>query len=549
LFEALGDMALMILHDEERARTCFAAAVAAAQPLEAKHRPLLEKLLERQNLAGDLPGSARTAELMAAFGATPADRAALHLQAAYDYVAAGDRVRARGAAERAVEHDPYDVAAVDLASQIAIEQSDVEAAAGMLTRLLTAKDDRFAAANAPHRALLSYRLGHARVQRGDTRAAMPAFEQAISIAPESEGATAARRELVELSKQADDPARREAVVGHLAAITAATGALADLVAWSDELRRQNKPDGARVTLELAIACGHTADVHQSAYLQVHQATEMRDDEPYKATIDDRALITGGAWLDPAGLGALAPIAATLAEAAALMWPDLDEAFARVGCAGARRIPASSHAPAVSIFPRLTTALGIGAIMLYHAESAPDVTVVAAATPVIVLGKRFIAETSPPRSTEIRAILGRAIELTRPEHLAFAGLPPREATRLLTSVVRLFGPPALRDAVSALLPDEDVQRAHDDMVKGALPVKLRSRLEQLLANLPALALDNAKYLAACHRNADRAALLVGGDPAAVVAAAAARGDSTEHLIRAVAHPQWLATRGKLGLGAR
>ena len=55
LFEALGDMALMILHDEERALTCFAAAVASAQPLEAKHVPLLEKLLERQDLAGDLP--------------------------------------------------------------------------------------------------------------------------------------------------------------------------------------------------------------------------------------------------------------------------------------------------------------------------------------------------------------------------------------------------------------------------------------------------------------------------------------------------------------
>src|SRR5262249_5197248 len=68
LFEALGDMSLMMLHDEARARTCYAAAVASAQPLEAKHVPLLEKLLERQNLASDLAGSARTAELMAAFG-------------------------------------------------------------------------------------------------------------------------------------------------------------------------------------------------------------------------------------------------------------------------------------------------------------------------------------------------------------------------------------------------------------------------------------------------------------------------------------------------
>jgi tetratricopeptide (TPR) repeat protein len=548
LFEALGDMALMILHDEERARTCFAAAVAAAQPLEAKHLPLLEKLLERQNLAGDLPGSARTAELMASFGATPGDRAALHLRAAYDYVAAGDRIRARAAAERAVENDPYDVGAVDLASQIAIEQSDVEAAASMLTRLLTAKDDRFSSSDAAVRAMLSYRLGHARAQRGDTRQAIPALEHAITLAPESEGATLSRRELVEIVKASDDPSRpaqKDAVATHLAAITAHTGALPDLVAWADELRRQNKLDAARATLEVAIAAGHTPDVHQSAFLQVNKPYAMRDDEPYKAAIaaETRPLIAGHEEAP------LAAIAATLAEAAQLMWPDLEEAFGRYGIAGAKRVPASSHAAAVSMFPRLTTALGAGAVMLYQHDDAEDVTVIAAGTPVIVLGPRIAAEGNATPHAEIRALLARAVELTRPEHLAFAGLPPRDATRLLTSVVRLFGPAALREAVSALLVDEDVQHAHDEMVKGALPVKLRTRLEQLLATLPPAALDNARYLAACHRDADRAALLLGGDANVIAATIRARGETFEHLIRAVGQPTWLATRAKLGVGIR
>jgi citrate lyase gamma subunit len=150
---------------------------------------------------------------------------------------------------------------------------------------------------------------------------------------------------------------------------------------------------------------------------------------------------------------------------------------------------------------------------------------------------------------VRALVARAVEQTRPEHLAFCGLPPRDATRLLTSVVRLFGPAALRDAVSALLVDEDVQRAHDELVKGALSVKLRTRLEQQLAALPTEALDNASYVASCQRAADRAALLVGGDPATVVAAAKARGDGIAHLIRAISHAQWLVTRQKLGVGVR
>jgi hypothetical protein len=116
-------------------------------------------------------------------------------------------------------------------------------------------------------------------------------------------------------------------------------------------------------------------------------------------------------------------------------------------------------------------------------------------------------------------------------------------------VRLFGPPALREAVSALLVDEDVQRAHDEVVKGALPVKLRSRLEQLLAGLPPEALDNAGYTMSCQRAADRAALLLGGDATVVAAATRARGDTYEHMIRAIGHPQWFAVRAKLGIVSR
>jgi len=537
LFEALGDMSLMMMHDEERATTCYAAAVASAQPLEARHMPLLDKLLERQDKTGDLAGSARTAELMAAFGTSAAERAQRHLRAAHDYLAAGDKIRARAAAERAVENDPYDVDAVDVASQLAFDQSDVEAAAAMLTRLLTAKDDRLT--TAAHRALLGARLGNARMQRGDTRQAIQAFEQAIAIAPDSDGAITARRALVELAK--DDASRREPALAHLAAIVHGSGALPDLVAWADELRRQNKLADARATLDLAVACGHTPDVHQSAFLQVNKPSQLRDDEPYHATVEDHTLIGED--------HPLAAIAATLAEAAALIWPNLDEALARTGCEGAKRIPATSHAPAMSIFPRVATALGIGAVMLYFAENAPDTTVVAAGTPVIVLGKRLSTEASPLPSEETRAHLARAVELTRPEHLAFTGLPARDATRLLTSVVRLFGPAALHDAVSALLVDEDIQRAHDEVVKGAMPVKLRTRLEHLLAPLPASALDNAKYAAVCQRNADRAALLLGGDAKTIVAAIKARGETTEHLIKAIGHPQWLATRAKLGLGVR
>jgi tetratricopeptide (TPR) repeat protein len=543
LFEALGDMALMMLHDEERARTCFTAAVAAAQPLEAKHVPLLEKLLARQDLANDHAGAGRTAELMAAFGSTPADRAARYLRAARDYLSAGDRVRARAAADRAVDADPYDVDAVDLASGIAIDQADVEAAAAMLTRLLTAKDDR---TGIPARkAMLSYRLGHARQQRGDARQAMSAYERALAIAPDSDGATSARRGLVELLRAGDEASRKEAIAAHLQAITAATGELADLLAWADELRRTNSADAARTAFDVATACGHTVDVHQTAFLSIHKPYALRDDESYKTSLEaaDRALITDG---HEATLG---PVAAALAEAAALLWPDTDEALARAGCAGAKRVPATLKSPATAMFSRLTTGLGTGAVMLYQRDEGPDVTVVAAATPVIVLGPRLTNPDARVPSGVVRALLARAVELTRPEHVVFAGMPLADAIRLLASVIRLFGPATLKDAANALVEDPDVQRGHDEMVKAALSVKIRSRLEQVLATTSVFVLDVRHHINACERTADRAALLIDGDAKAIAELATARGAKLEHLIRAVAQPGWLALRARLGLGVR
>jgi hypothetical protein len=167
--------------------------------------------------------------------------------------------------------------------------------------------------------------------------------------------------------------------------------------------------------------------------------------------------------------------------------------------------------------------------------------------VIVLGSRMLAAATPP--AEVRAILTRAIELTRPEHAAFAGLPIADATRLVASVVRLFGPGPLREAANPLVADPDVQRGHDEMVRAALSVKTRTRLEQLLAVVSPAVLDVRRYRAACERSADRAALLLDGDPRIVASLAAARGEGHEHLISAIAHPQWLPLRTRLGLGVR
>lgn len=553
LYEALGDMALMMMNDEERARACFAAAVSAASPLEARHVPLLEKLLARQDRTGDRAGGARTSELMAAFGANAAERSARYLRAAGSYRAVGDLTRARAAADRAVDADPYDLAAVDLSSQLALAADDGHAAAEILGRCLSSKDDR----EPVLRASLAARLGAVRAARGDQKRARQALERAVALAPESEGATAARRTLVELLRGEDvdgDTAvdssagsartsRRQSMQELLRSVAHATGELPDLVEWAGELRRADAGELGRDAYEVAIGLGHTPDVHQAAFLSVHRPHAMRADEPYKSSLRAADLAMFGAP------GALTPLGIAIHEAAPQLWPELGEVLARVGLAPQQRIAATSHADAVAMWPRLTTAAGAGASVLYQREDpgGPDVEILCGVSTLVVLGPRMTGLAPPPPPAEMRAILARAAALTRPEHLVFAGLPPQELARLVAACARLFGPPPLRQAAQRFVIDADVQRAYEDMIRGVLTVKLRGRIEEALSTPGLAELDLAGTIEATQRAADCTALALGTDLASVVRVVASRGASPTQLAKLVANPGWPATRQRLRKG--
>ena len=180
-----------------------------------------------------------------------------------------------------------------------------------------------------------------------------------------------------------------------------------------------------------------------------------------------------------------------------------------------------------MFPRLTTALGTGAVMLYHVDarrrtsrSSPP------ARRSSCSARALLAEATPPPPDEIRALLARAVELTRPEHLAFAGLPARDATRLLD-----LGRPPVRPRPRCARPSRRCSPTRTSsarttsIVKAALPVKLRTRLEQLLADDARRPRSTTRSTSpSAQRNADRAALLARRRPAAIAALAKARGET-------------------------
>jgi hypothetical protein len=242
--------------------------------------------------------------------------------------------------------------------------------------------------------------------------------------------------------------------------------------------------------------------------------------------------------------------AALAEAASLLWPDPEEALAMSGVAGARRLTATTGGAAAVAYPRIAAALGTGPVLLYAREQAdaPDAQLVCAGTPIVVVGPRIFTDVKSVDGAA-RFALGRAAEMSRPERVVITGLPDTHVRAIFAALVRSFAPAASHGAVRGLFADADIQRVRDDQVRGALSVKLRQRFEQLFATISPHDLDLARYAAASHRVADRAGLLVSGDPAAALAAVAARGGSADSIVAAVTDPAYPPLRAVLGVGVR
>jgi tetratricopeptide (TPR) repeat protein len=544
LFEALGDMAMMTLSDEARARHCYAAAVAAAVPLESRHLPLLGKLLERQDEAGDHAGAGRTAELMASFAAEPEARAARFKSAAENYLAAGDRERARAAAERAVTDDPYDLDAVTIASELTMADGDHEATSAILGRALQARevvergtDD----VTGPRLAVLWNRLGDARLHRGDKKGAIAAYQQSIEMALESDGALRSRRALLTLWR--DDPTRRDEVIELHRVLAADSLAGADVAAYAEALCWMGHGDGGRAVLELAAAMGQSLSNDDVKFLALHPVRVMAEDDSYRGTVDSdaRAELIADEDDEP-----MAAVLATVWEAAPLLWADVGEAQERAGMSGARKVPAKTDLPAAAIYTRVARALDAPATVLYVTDQSDvaDVSVLCVAPPAVVLGPRLHGGRGDGVSDlELRFQLARAAELARPERIIAAGLPPDHFAALCATLVRLFGRTGESGATA---------REEDEFVRQTLPVKVRTHLEKLLGPARGRAIDPERYRRACMRAADRAGLLVCGDidtalrQGGVVGHDGAR--QVRHLHEMVLRRGYLAARTRLGVGA-
>ncbi|MBT8493618.1 MAG: tetratricopeptide repeat protein [Deltaproteobacteria bacterium] len=532
MFEALGDMAMMTLGDEGRARVCYDAAVQAASPLQNEHVPLLKKLLELHDLAGDSAGIARTAELLASFAEGSAERAIRLTMAAENYQQVGDIDRARDAAARAVDAAPFDLMAASIASELAMAREDLDGAVAILTRALGAKRDD-EALSAPREALLYNRLGEARLGRNDRKGAAAAFESAIEVAPDSDGAMQARRGLLAMWKDSDET--KERLVTYHRTLAADSRELEDIVAYGRAMSKAKQYDGARALLELGKVLGYELSEDDLVFMRKQPVRVMAPDEAYNGVLAEQLYrrVVG-----EADVALMSRVMATLWGSASLLFSDTETALAKAGLSSAERLTSSSNLPAAAIFTRIAKALKLPATLLYRSDEADqDVTIVCTSPPVVVLGPRLcVAEGDETLSdAELRFLLGRAAEMVRPENVIASGLPTEEFQELVDSLVSAFGGGEPSTGAKEL--------------KTSLPVRTRQPLTDLVGQATGADLDAGSYQQAVERTADRAGYLLCADAEVSLQLVRARGskEGVRHLVEVALRPEFVEARGVLGVG--
>src|SRR6185503_2995433 len=98
-------------------------------------------------------------------------------------------------------------------------------------------------------------------------------------------------------------------------------------------------------------------------------------------------------------------------------------------------------------PQIANALGGPATLLYAVDRGPDVRVLLAAPPIVVIGPRLAQIRARSQAdvdgqdVELRFKLGRVVELARTRRLFAAGSTPAVFARLAAGLVHAFGKPS------------------------------------------------------------------------------------------------------------
>ncbi|MCG5055911.1 MAG: tetratricopeptide repeat protein [Myxococcales bacterium] len=488
LLERLGDL-YALEKNPERARRAYERAAALITVPTPADVPLFDKTLALQKAAFALAEAAETSARLIGLEADPRQRAKRRREAAATLVAHEQFARAAELLSDCLDEDDGDEAALAALVEVHDKLGTPDACVFRLEGVLPSLPPPVAKPAARARRVdLWHRLGRFRLSLAP-EAARRAFERALQIDPEH---VPSRDALAGLLPREGV----EAISNHRALAYAEPTRADSMRVVAQSFARDGKRDWARCTLEVLDVLG-LATADDQAFLAAHPARTLKPDEPYAGVIDADARF---AYL-------LAPEATQLGEVFATIWEgglDLDgPSLESLGVTSEDKISPLSEQEVAKIFAEISKALDNQRPSFYVAWS-PEVEEmsIALTRPAAVVMPSVLATQGS--SAEKRFAIGRTLELTRPEGLLAAAIPPRAFTHLFGSVLKAFHPRHARRRGNDSASDAAAR------LKKALPYRVAKRLGELFAEMGNDPFSSAKWRELVHHTADRAGLVACGD---------------------------------------
>jgi hypothetical protein len=298
--------------------------------------------------------------------------------------------------------------------------------------------------------------------------------------------------------------------------------------------RAGGPEAGRRFLQLLQAAGALTDDERRRLSVPPPAPVLDGDSVRGLEEDDHELIA-----HPEAF-VLAPVFAALWEGSAPSFGGGAPDLASLGVKPEDRISPVQKTSLATAYSACALALGNRKTALYVTSRAADgqVTLVPAPPTAIVAGP---ALADRPLA-ELRFLLGRALELARPEYVLAEALPPEAFTRLFASVLRAYHPRFSRRR----LDNTDARDDEAARLRRALPYKVAKRLAELLTARADTPFSSAQWRAAVRHTGNRAGLVACNDVTAAARVLDAEGDpeAFRELARFAVSDDYVVLRRKL-----
>jgi tetratricopeptide (TPR) repeat protein len=492
LYEQLGDRYVEI-GDPAQALTAYEEALKAAGTPGEEHVGLLEKTLELQRTRGDGEGAARTSALLIDLVKDPHERAERRRDVALLMAERGDARQAATLLEQALAEDPHDETLLLTLCELGDRVPDAPALEARLAETLPGLPP---VADTPAARARRARLWERRAelaQGRDPQTAIAAFEHAVALDPERLRTREALAALYGDSVEHTDAAAEN----HRHLLSADLARAASLRALAVGYARRGLADRARCCYELLAVLGLITP-EEVAFLESHPPPDLKPDDPYASSVDDH---------DRRSYLAL-PEATLMAEIFSCLWEGapglIGQRVEDLGVSAQDKISPMSDLDLGKIYGQVAKALGNKKTALYLKldGTADDVTIVVQAPPALVVGPHLTQATP----AEVRFLLARGIELSRPEYILAAGVRPKQFTQLFSSVLKAFHPRhARRRAAVGDAANEQAAR-----LKKNVPYKVSKRLVELFQELGSTSWSSVRWRSVVHHTGNRAGLLLCGD---------------------------------------